>query len=77
MDMGTHITTASQRRGPNGGLYGIEGQGDPDPAPRHADRLAAWCELTGARGLLACRTNRARSLARGLQAVPWHFCVAG
>lgn len=45
------------------------------PSPRHADNLARWCDLTGARGILACRTDRSRPLGRGIRAVPWHFCV--
>ena len=61
----------------DGQLYGIEVKATRTPTPRHADRLAAWCELTGARGLLACRTDRARPLGRGVRAVPWHFCVSG
>ena len=61
----------------DGQLYGIEVKATRTPTPRHADRLAAWCELTGARGLLACRTDRARPLGRGIRAVPWHFCVSG
>jgi hypothetical protein len=61
----------------DGRLYGIEVKATRTPTPRHADRLAAWCELTGARGILACRTDRARPLGRGIRAAPWHFCVAG
>ena len=34
----------------DGQLYGIEVKATRTPTPRHADRLAAWCELTGARG---------------------------
>ena len=45
------------------------------PTPRHADHLAAWCDLTGGRGVLACRTDRIRPLGRGIRTTPWHFCV--
>lgn len=58
------------------GLCGIEVKATRTPTPRHADTLARWCALTGARGLLACRTDRPRTLGRGVRAVPWHFCVA-
>ena len=58
-----------------GRLYGIEVKATRTPTPRHAARLAAWCEFTDARGLLACRTNRPRPLGRGIRAVPWHFSV--
>ena len=61
----------------DGRLYGIEVKATRTPTSRHADHLAAWCGLTGARGFLACRTDRARPLARGIRAVPWHFCVRG
>lgn len=61
----------------DGRLYGIEAKATRTPTPRHADNLARWCELTGARGILACRTDRARPLGRGIRAAPWHFCVAG
>ena len=60
----------------DGQLYGIEVKATRTPTPRHAGRLAAWCELTGARGILACRTDRTRSLGRGIRATPWHFSVA-
>ena len=59
----------------NGRLYGIEVKATRTPSPRHADNLARWCDLTGARGILACRTDRSRPLGRGIRAVPWHFCV--
>ena len=62
--------------GVDGRLYGIEVKATRTPTPRHADRLAAWCKLTGARGVLACRTDRTRPLGRGIRAVPWHFSVA-
>ena len=60
----------------DGEHYGIEVKGTRTPTPRHADRLAAWCDLTGARGILACRTDRTRPIGRGIRAVPWHFSVA-
>ena len=61
----------------DGRLYGIEVKATRTPTARHADNLARWCELTGAQGILACRTDRARPLGRGIRAAPWHFCVAG
>ncbi len=61
----------------DGRLYGLEVKATRTPTPRHADNLAAWCALTGARGVLACRTDRVRPLGRGIRAAPWHFCVAG
>ncbi|MYD71111.1 MAG: ATP-binding protein [Acidobacteria bacterium] len=60
----------------DGRLYGIEVKATRTPTLRHADHLARWCELTGGSGLLACRTDRVRSLGKGIRAVPWHFCVA-
>jgi len=60
----------------DGRLYGIEVKATRTPTSRHAERLAAWCELTGGRGVLACRTDRPRPLGRGIRAVPWHFSVA-
>ena len=59
----------------DGELYGIEVKATRTPTPRHADRLAAWCELTGGRGVLACRTRHARPLGRGIRTAPWYFCV--
>ena len=48
----------------DGRLYGIELKATRTPTPRHADSRAASCELTDARGVLACRTDRpARSAA--------------
>jgi len=61
----------------DGRLYGIEVKATRTPTARHADNLARWCELTGAQGILACRTDRARPLGRGIRAAPWHFRVAG
>ena len=61
----------------DGRLYGIEVKATRTPTALHADNLARWCELTGAQGILACRTDRARPLGRGIRAAPWHFCVAG
>ena len=61
----------------DGRLYGIEVKATRTPTSRHADNLAHWCELTGATGILACRTDRARPLGRGIRAAPWNFCVAG
>ncbi len=58
----------------NGKLCGIEVKATGAPSPRHAERLAQWCELTGGLGLLACRTDRRRPLGRRVAAVPWHFC---
>ena len=49
-------------------------QGDQTPSPRHADRLARWCDLTGGRGILACRADHAHTLGRGIRAAPWHLC---
>ena len=60
-----------------GRLYGIEVKATRTPTPRHADHLAAWCELTGGRGILACRTDRVRPIGRGIRAAPWHFFVRG
>ena len=60
----------------DGRLYGIEVKATRTPTPRHANHLAAWCELTGGRGILACRTDRLRSIGRGIRAAPWHFCLA-
>ena len=61
----------------DGHVYGIEAKATRTPAPRHTAQLARWCELTGARGILACRTGRTRTLGRGIRAAPWHFCVGG
>ena len=61
----------------DGRTYGIEVKATRTPTSRHADHLAEWCGLTGARGILACRIDRARSLGRGIRATPWHFCVRG
>ena len=55
-------------------LYGIEVKATRTPSPRHADRLARWCDLTGGRGILACRADHAHTLGRGIRAAPWHFC---
>ena len=61
----------------DGRMYGIEVKATRTPTSRHTDNLAHWCELTGATGILACRTDRTRPLGRGIRAAPWHFCVAG
>ncbi len=61
----------------DGRLYGIEVKATRTPTSRHVDHLARWCELTGARGILACRTDRTRTLGRSIRAAPWHLCVAG
>lgn len=58
-------------------LYGIEVKATRTPTPHHADHLVRWCELTGARGIRACRTDRTRPLGRGIRPAPWHFCVDG
>lgn len=58
----------------DGRLYGIEVKATRTPTFRHADNLARWCALTGGAGLLACRTDRVRTLGKGIRTVPWHFC---
>lgn len=58
----------------DGRLYGIEVKATRTPTVRHADNLARWCALTGGAGLLACRTDRVRTLNKGIRTVPWHFC---
>ena len=58
-----------------GRLYGIEVKATRTPTPRHAAHLARWCELSGARGILACRTEGSHTLGRGIRAVPWHLGV--
>ena len=60
----------------DGRLYGIEVKATRTPTPRHAVHLARWCELAGARGILACRTERSHTLGHGIRAVPWHLGVA-
>ena len=57
----------------DGRTYGIEVKATRTPTSRHANHLAEWCGLTGARGILACRID----LGRGIRATPWHFCVRG
>ena len=59
----------------DGRLYGIEVKATRTPTPRHAAHLARWCELSGARGILACRTERSHTLGHGIRAVPWHLGV--
>ena len=59
----------------DGRLYGIEVKATRTPTLRHAAHLARWCELSGARGLLACRAERGHAIGRGLRAVPWHLSV--
>ena len=59
----------------DGRLYGIEVKATRTPTLRHAAHLARWCELSGARGILACRTESSHTLGRGIRAVPWHLGV--
>ena len=56
-------------------LYGIEIKATRTPTPRHAADLARWCELSGARGILACQTERGHAIGHGIRAVPWHLSV--
>ena len=60
----------------DGRLYGIAVKATRTPTVRHADNLARWCALTGGAGLLACRTDRVRTLGKAIRTVPWHFCQA-
>ena len=55
-------------------LYGIEVKTTRTPSLRHAEHLARWCDLTGARGILARRIDHTHTLGRGIRAAPWHFC---
>lgn len=59
----------------DGRLYGIEVKATRTPTPRHAAPLARWCELSGARGLLACQTEQGRIIGHGIRAAPWHLSV--
>jgi predicted AAA+ superfamily ATPase len=58
-----------------GDLFGIEVKATATPTPRHGEGIARWLELAGAsaRGALACRVDRPRSLRPGIRAVPWHL----
>ena len=60
----------------DGRLYGIEIKTTRTPTPRHATHLARWCELSGARGILACQSERSHAIGHGIRAVPWHVGVA-
>ena len=60
----------------DGRLYGIEIKATRTPTPRHAAHLARWCELSGARGILACQTERNHAIGHGIRAAPWHLGVA-
>ena len=60
----------------DGRLYGVEIKATRTPTPRHAAHLARWCDLSGARGILACQTERSHAIGHGIRAVPWHLGVA-
>ena len=55
----------------DGRLYGIEIKATRTPTPRYA----RWCELSGARGILACQTERSHAIGHGIRGVPWHLGV--
>ena len=56
-----------------GRLYGIEVKATATPTPGHSTSLAQWLDLSGGRGVLACRVPSPRSVRPGIQAVPWHL----
>jgi hypothetical protein len=58
-----------------GRIYGVEAKATATPTPHHADALARWLALAGAksRGVLACRVDRPVALRPGIRAVPWHL----
>jgi predicted AAA+ superfamily ATPase len=56
-----------------GRLFGIEVKATATPTPGHSTSLAQWLDLSGGRGVLACRVPTPRSVRPGIQAVPWHL----
>jgi predicted AAA+ superfamily ATPase len=67
----THEVDLVIERG--GRLYGIEVKATATPTPGHSTSLAQWLDLSGGRGVLACRVPSPRSVRPGIQAVPWHL----
>jgi predicted AAA+ superfamily ATPase len=57
----------------SGQLFGIEVKATATPTPGHAASLAQWLELSGGRGVLACRTPHPGTLRAGIRSVPWHL----
>lgn len=55
-----------------GELFGIEVKATATARPGHAASLRKWIELSGGRGVLACRVPSPRSIGPGIRAVPWY-----